>query len=232
MSCSMSNEQKLCEVKIFQLQSMSNAIRCIDQRFALKNSRISCLALIFNLNNRRTTILYTKISVAGGEIRRYTAFFEEWIRTYGLAVKVSRMESGDMVSISDECWNSRSPTAWHWARQCTDTRAFILQHSLLFFFLGFRQWRSRAERVVNLNTTIRLPLFWRTWSLARASTRLHVRAWHMSRDYSDCRASELTDSKVSGYVYSWFLEKYSKTEGLVRDFSKAHAQDWCVLRWF
>ena len=28
-------EQKLCEVKIFQLQSMSNAIRCIDQRFAL-----------------------------------------------------------------------------------------------------------------------------------------------------------------------------------------------------
>ena len=31
-------EQKLCEVKIFQLQSMSNAIRCIDQRFAFKNS--------------------------------------------------------------------------------------------------------------------------------------------------------------------------------------------------
>ena len=34
----MSNEQKLCNVKIFQLQSMSNAIRCINQRFAFKNS--------------------------------------------------------------------------------------------------------------------------------------------------------------------------------------------------
>ena len=28
MSCSMSIEQKLCEVELFQLQSMSNAIRC------------------------------------------------------------------------------------------------------------------------------------------------------------------------------------------------------------
>ena len=37
-------EQKLCEVKKLQLQSMSNKIRCIDQRFACENSRISCLA--------------------------------------------------------------------------------------------------------------------------------------------------------------------------------------------
>ena len=51
---------------------MSNAIRCIDQRFVLKNSRILCLALIFNLNNLRTTVLYAKKSVAGGEIRRVT----------------------------------------------------------------------------------------------------------------------------------------------------------------
>ena len=41
-------------------KSMSNAIRCIDQRFAFKNSSISCLALIFNLNNLRTTILHSK----------------------------------------------------------------------------------------------------------------------------------------------------------------------------
>ena len=37
-------EQKLCEVKIFQLQSMSNVIRCRDKRCAFKNSGISCLA--------------------------------------------------------------------------------------------------------------------------------------------------------------------------------------------
>ena len=36
----MSNEQKLCEVKIFQLKSMSNVIRCIDQRFVFKKSGI------------------------------------------------------------------------------------------------------------------------------------------------------------------------------------------------
>ena len=66
----MSIEQKLCEVKIFQLQSMSNAIRCIDQRFVFKNSGISCPALIFNLNNLSTTVLYAKKLVAGGEIRR------------------------------------------------------------------------------------------------------------------------------------------------------------------
>ena len=37
----MSIEHKLCEVKIFQRQSTSNAIRYIDQRFAFKNSGIS-----------------------------------------------------------------------------------------------------------------------------------------------------------------------------------------------
>ena len=57
MSCSMSIEQKMCEVK---LKPISNAIRCSDQRFAFKNSRIACLALIFNLSNLRTTILHAK----------------------------------------------------------------------------------------------------------------------------------------------------------------------------
>ena len=36
-------------------------VKCdIDQRFASKNSGISCVALIFNLNHLRTTILYAK----------------------------------------------------------------------------------------------------------------------------------------------------------------------------
>ena len=75
MSCSMSIEQKLCEVKIFQLQSMLNAIRCIDQRSAFKNSRISCLALILKLKSPSTTVLYAKKSVAGGEIWRVICSF-------------------------------------------------------------------------------------------------------------------------------------------------------------
>ena len=39
---------------------MSNAIRCIDKRFAFKNSGIACLALIYNLSYQRSTILHPK----------------------------------------------------------------------------------------------------------------------------------------------------------------------------
>ena len=53
MSCSMSIEQNLCAMKIFQLQSMSNAITYIDKRYDVKNSVRSCVALIFNLGNPR-----------------------------------------------------------------------------------------------------------------------------------------------------------------------------------
>ena len=38
---------------------MLNVIRCINHRFEFKNFGISCLALMFNLNNQRMTILYT-----------------------------------------------------------------------------------------------------------------------------------------------------------------------------
>ena len=105
----MSNEQKLYKVKTFQLQSMLNAIGCINQRFAFKNSRISCLALIFNLKNPSTTVLYAKnqLQVAKYDewytiffepsIRSngewYTVFFEPWIRTNGSVVKTGCRES-------------------------------------------------------------------------------------------------------------------------------------------
>ena len=55
-----------------------NATRCINQRFTFKNSSILCLALIFNLNNQRTTVMYTKKMVAGGEkqlVIYYYSFF-------------------------------------------------------------------------------------------------------------------------------------------------------------
>ena len=166
---------------------MSNAIRCIDQRFAFKNSRISCLALIFKLKNPSTTVLYAKKSVALLQVAKYddsyTVFFKQLIRTNGLVVNTGCRESGDMGSIPDDCWN-----ALQWPSRADS------------------QWPSRADRAVNLNTTIQLALFWRTWTRARARTRPHMLAWHMGRDYSDCRASELTDSQVSGFVFSWFLE--------------------------
>ena len=200
---------------------MSNAIRCIDQRFAFKNSRISCLALIFNLKNPSTTVLYAKKSVAGGEIWRviYRFFFKLSIWTYGLVVNTGCRESGDMGSIPDDCWNPLPRLghfAWHWARQCTDTRAFILLRSLIFFLLGFRQWRSRADSVVNLNTTIRLALFWRIWTWAWASTRPHVLAWRIADIIAIVEHwSWLTTRSVAFFPIS---RKYRKNEGLIRDF--------------
>ena len=77
----MSIMQKLCIEKIFQLQSMLNAIRCIDERFPFKNSRISCLALIFKLKNQSMTVLQAKKSVAGGKIQRVIYHFFQDIDT-------------------------------------------------------------------------------------------------------------------------------------------------------
>ena len=63
-SCLMRIEQKLCKEKIvFQFQSMSNAIGCMDKRFAVENSGISCLALIFKSSNPTMTILHANQSV-------------------------------------------------------------------------------------------------------------------------------------------------------------------------
>ena len=42
-------KQKICEEKIFQLQSMLNAIICIEKMFAVKNSGVSCLISMFDL---------------------------------------------------------------------------------------------------------------------------------------------------------------------------------------
>ena len=60
---------------------------------------------------------------------------------------------------------------------------------------------SHSDRVLTLNMNIKLPLFWRTWSLAigqDSATCTH------GRDYRDCRASELSAAKtlLSAHWYS------------------------------
>ena len=99
MSCSMSIEQKMCKVKIFQLQSISNAMIYIDKRFVVKNSGISCLALIFNLSNPRTTVLHVKIrfKVAICD-ESYTVFFARSIPTHCWVVQADSSEQGDLRS--------------------------------------------------------------------------------------------------------------------------------------
>ena len=90
--------------EIFQFQSMSNAISCIDQRFAFMNSRISCLALIFNLKNLRTTVLYAKkIGYRWRNTTSHNRFFQKIDTSQWLSGKGESSEFGDMGSIPDEC---------------------------------------------------------------------------------------------------------------------------------
>ena len=79
--------EKIVQSENIELQSMQNAIRCIDQKFAFKNSHILCQALIFKLKNPSMTVLlllwllYAKKSVAGGEIWRVIYCFFQAIDT-------------------------------------------------------------------------------------------------------------------------------------------------------
>ena len=61
-------------------------------------------------------------------------------------------------------------------------------------------WHTRFYTWASKNLLKQFPLFWRTWTQARASTRPQMLAWQMSRDYSDCRASELTDRQLGFFL--------------------------------
>ena len=188
---------------------MLNLIRCIDQRSAFKNSGISCLAVILNLSNPRKTILHAtkKFQVARYESydESYTVYFRRSFRTHGSVVKAVCSELGDLGSILGGAETPCSPLAILCGTEPVSALTRARLYCCIFYncsFLGFRQWRSRADRFVNLYTSIWLPLFWRTWTWARASNHPHVRGWHMGRYYS----------QVSGFVFSWFLETTEKTK--------------------
>ena len=87
----MSIGQNLCEKKVFQFKSMSNAIICIEKRFAVKNSRISGLASIFDFSNpeMKSSMQKTRFKVARYDDSRTSFFLDKSIRTYGLKVKAS-----------------------------------------------------------------------------------------------------------------------------------------------
>ena len=106
----------------------------------------------------RTRFKKSEKSVAGGA---YTVLFQLLIWTNGLVDKTGCRESGNMGLIPDDYRNLLQRLGhfvWHWASQCTLTCTFYIDVlSIIFFLLGFCQWQSRADRVVNLNTTIRLP---------------------------------------------------------------------------
>ena len=71
---------KTMQWKKLQLQSMPNAMMYFDKRFAVKNSGISCLALIFDPRKSENDNPARKKSVQGGDIKRviYRCFSLNW----------------------------------------------------------------------------------------------------------------------------------------------------------
>ena len=200
----MNIEQKLCKEKIFQLKSMPNAIRCIDKRFEVKNSGISCLALIFNLSSPRMTILHPKkwFQVAKFD-ESLPFFFHRLIQPYGSVVKASCGEQGNMPVASIAAFTAQGAEN-HCCPQAIlrGTEPVSALTSALFcccalynlMFLEFLQWQtpaeSAADRVLTLNMNIRLPLFGALGVGPCARTRPHTLAWPMGSDCSYFIASE------------------------------------------
>ena len=152
-----------------------------------------------------------KKSVAGGEIRRVHVLFflrnryepmAQWLRLVAesRATWVRFLKSAETLCSASAILRGTEPVS-------ALTRAlFTLSRSLWFF----SSWILSVT--ISRWQTIWLPLIWRAWTRALASNRPHVLAWHIGRDYCDCRASELTDRQVNGFVFSWFLENTENTK--------------------
>ena len=99
------------------------------------------------------------------------------------------------------------------------TRALLYCCALYNFFLGFRSWRSRADRILFLNINIRLPLFWSTWSQARGQDSANRADLARGRDYSDCRASYEMSQKCLAHELSRILENKGRRKGFINPHS-------------
>ena len=59
--CSVRIMQKMCKKKIFQLQSMSSAVMCVDQSCVVKNIGASCLTSLFDYSNQEWVQLSVQV---------------------------------------------------------------------------------------------------------------------------------------------------------------------------
>ena len=148
-SISIDVEQKICKVKIFQLQSMYKAITCINERFTVVSG------FDIQLEQSKDDNAARKNRVKFARYNESYPFFDLSIRSHGSVVKASRSESWrwDRFLQGVETHLPLGHFSWWWAGRCTDTCAFILLH-FLFFFRGIS---SQADRVLTLNVNIRLP---------------------------------------------------------------------------
>ena len=115
--------------------------------------------------------------------------------------------------------------AMHWAGQCTDTpvSALIMLLFLQFFFLWFRHWQSRADRVL-LTWTSYFYCFGALGIGPGALTRAHVRAWRVGVIIAVVKPPSKSDRNGLAIVFPWIVEKTWKTWPTLRIFQPSSSR--------
>ena len=147
-------------------QSISNAIICVDQSFALKNFGSSFLTLIFDLSwpkwkpstrridSNQPVQLTNTANFCGHLYKQATLWF---IRSVP-----------DNLGLNPaECWNALQPSGlltWHWASQWNDTCTFKSLHLIFFFSNTASGFIALVEFQILIWPSV--SLFWSTqhWS--------------------------------------------------------------------
>ena len=106
------------------------------------------------------------------------------------------------------CWLSASPL-----RFCVALSPSVYWQALLyccsfydFFFLGFRQWRSRADRVLTLNMNIWIPLLSSTFSRARGPDSATCAGLAYGRDIAIVEPLSKNHKRCLAIVFPWIVE--------------------------
>ena len=124
---------------------MSNAIRCIDQRFSFKNSGISCLALILKLNNPRTIILFA--GVAG----QWLVFFLISRKYRKTKASSETFSKAHLALERFQEWSRRSGSIQIWWSTTLLTATGILLLTIMVYYYTLCLELNRLDLSINMD---------------------------------------------------------------------------------
>ena len=119
--------------------------------------------------------------------------------------------------------------AWHWARHCTDTCAFLLLNSQQIFLswissVAISRWQGFNSLHEHLTSNLLEHLD--SWTRARGPNSATYAGLEHGPDYSDCRSSEEM-SKSAWPMNCW---KYLKTRAYCEGFQPSRPRLACTVR--
>ena len=117
----------------------------------------------FNFSNSTTTILHSKNRFKVVICDESCTVFFQWIYTnLWISVKRGTVSLAILVRFPQGPHHFCHPSAILCGTEPVSALTLVLLYccTLYNFFLGFRQWRSCADRILTLNMHILSPLFW------------------------------------------------------------------------